>query len=545
MLTADTPGAAVRLQLPHRPGRAGRRGRRGARTGALPRDRGGRHRARLPHGRARAADGGAQPAAGRAGRRRPNAATGRRTPSRPRPAEAGARTRSAELGRGCSRAARRPVFVAGRGARARRAAELRALAEAAGALLATSAVANGLFAGDPWSLGISGGFASPLAAELIAAADLVVGWGCALNHVDHPARQADRAGRHASSRSTSTPPRSARTGRSTSACSATSAATARDALAALASAPDGYRSGELRARIASQARWRDVALTDESTTDRIDPRVLSRRLDELLPAERIVSVDSGNFMGYPSAYLGVPDEYGFCFTQAFQSIGLGLATAIGAALARPDRLPVAALGDGGCLMARRRAGHRRSARPADGDRGLQRRGLRRRGAPLHGPGPRHGALPGDRHRRHRRAASAARRSPCARSPTSTASPPGSTVPATARCWSTRRSPATAARGGSPRRSASRLVALCEKPQNTAEQFSRPITEFYPTTPRRECIRRPRGTDGYFPSIPDGRPLTGGDTTSGTRPATRLRWYTPVRRRMVAMREISDRVLRME
>ena len=37
-------------------------------------------------------------------------------------------------------------------------------------------------------------------------------------------------------------------------------------------------------------------------------------------------------------------------TQAYQSIGLGLATTIGAALARPDRLPVAALGDGGALM---------------------------------------------------------------------------------------------------------------------------------------------------------------------------------------------------
>ncbi len=36
--------------------------------------------------------------------------------------------------------------------------------------------------------------------------------------------------------------------------------------------------------------------------------------------------------------------------QAFQSIGLGLATAVGAALARPDRLAVAALGDGGALM---------------------------------------------------------------------------------------------------------------------------------------------------------------------------------------------------
>jgi thiamine pyrophosphate-dependent acetolactate synthase large subunit-like protein len=55
-------------------------------------------------------------------------------------------------------------------------------------------------------------------------------------------------------------------------------------------------------------------------------------------------------MGYPSAYLRVPDEFGFCFTQGFQSIGLGLATAIGAALARPDRLAVAALGDGGALM---------------------------------------------------------------------------------------------------------------------------------------------------------------------------------------------------
>ena len=93
------------------------------------------------------------------------------------------------------------------------------------------------------------------------------------------------------------------------------------------------------------------AVRDASGAGRIDPRTLTLRLDELLPYERVVSVDSGNFMGYPSMFLSVPDEQGFCFTQAFQSIGLGLATAIGAALARPDRLAVAALGDGGCLMA--------------------------------------------------------------------------------------------------------------------------------------------------------------------------------------------------
>src|SRR4051794_898566 len=47
--------------------------------------------------------------------------------------------------------------------------------------MATSAVAKGLFHDQPWSLDVSGGFASPLVVELIQQADLIVGWGCALN----------------------------------------------------------------------------------------------------------------------------------------------------------------------------------------------------------------------------------------------------------------------------------------------------------------------------------------------------------------------------
>jgi thiamine pyrophosphate-dependent acetolactate synthase large subunit-like protein len=50
-------------------------------------------------------------------------------------------------------------------------------------------------------------------------------------------------------------------------------------------------------------------------------------------------------------YLGVPDERGFVFPNAFQSVGLGLGCAVGAAVARPDRLSVAAIGDGGAFMA--------------------------------------------------------------------------------------------------------------------------------------------------------------------------------------------------
>jgi len=247
-------------------------------------------------------------------------------------------------------AAERPVFVAGRGARAA-AGPLRELAGRCGALLATSAVAHGLFHDDPWALGISGGFATPLAVELISGADLVVGWGCALNMwtmrhgslIGHGAKVAqvdlDQAalGQH----------RPVDLG----VCGDVGqTATEVAALLDAGTPKAGYRDAALADRIAASGRWNQVEHADLGTPDRIDPRTLSRRLDELLPRERVVAVDSGNFMGYPSAYLSVPDEFGFCFTQAFQSIGLGLASAIGAALARPDRLPVAALGDGGFQM---------------------------------------------------------------------------------------------------------------------------------------------------------------------------------------------------
>jgi len=127
-------------------------------------------------------------------------------------------------------------------------------------------------------------------------------------------------------------------------------ATARLVLGGAGRQRDGYRTSALRERVAAEVRWRDVAYDDTSTGERIDPRTLSILLDDILPSERVLAVDSGNFMGYPSMFLSVPDEKGFCFTQAFQSIGLGLSTAIGAALAQPGRLSIAALGDGGALM---------------------------------------------------------------------------------------------------------------------------------------------------------------------------------------------------
>ena len=57
-----------------------------------------------------------------------------------------------------------------------------ALAETTGALLATSICGHGLFAGNPWSVGISGGFASSAADELIAQSDLIVAFGASLTN---------------------------------------------------------------------------------------------------------------------------------------------------------------------------------------------------------------------------------------------------------------------------------------------------------------------------------------------------------------------------
>jgi thiamine pyrophosphate-dependent acetolactate synthase large subunit-like protein len=244
-------------------------------------------------------------------------------------------------------AAERPVFIAGRGARGSR-EPLRALASRCGALLATSAVAHGLFHGDEFALGISGGFSSPVAAELIVGADLVVGWGCALNM--WTTRHGSLLSPHAKLAQVDLEQAALGAHRPIDLGVVGDVACTASDVFAVAEEREGYRTADVAARIAA-GRWNDVEHDDLSRGGRIDPRTLSKLLDELLPAERIVSIDSGNFMGYPSAYLSVPDELGFCFTQAFQSIGLGLGTAIGAALARPDRLPVLGTGDGGLHMA--------------------------------------------------------------------------------------------------------------------------------------------------------------------------------------------------
>ena len=248
------------------------------------------------------------------------------------------------------RRAERPLIIAGRGAR-NTGAQLETLGEMLGALLATSAVGNGLFASSEWSLGISGGFASSTAAELVQQADVILGVGASLNmwttrhgkllspagtviQIDH---DPDALGAH----------------------HRVDVALVGDVLESVnalltelgkrETSRSGWRTPDIAQRIAD-GTWQSTPFDDASTPDRIDPRALSKALNELLPLERNVAIDSGHFMGYPAMYLRVPDEHAFVFTQSFQAVGLGLGSAIGTAVARPDRVTVAALGDGGAML---------------------------------------------------------------------------------------------------------------------------------------------------------------------------------------------------
>ena len=248
--------------------------------------------------------------------------------------------------------ANHPAIVAGRGAAISGAREaLEALADRVGAILATSALGHGLFTGHPYGVGIAGGFSSSLALKLLSQADVVLAFGASLNH------WTVRHGRLFSPEA-----RVAQVdldGEMIGALHHVDVGVVGDATATAQAVADelerrgidkeGFHDDALAGEIA-RGRSRDEPYKDQGTAEHVDPRTLSIALDDLMPTERTVATDSGHFLGYPSMYFSVPDYRGFVFPNAFQSVGLGLASGIGAAVARPDRLCVAAVGDGGALM---------------------------------------------------------------------------------------------------------------------------------------------------------------------------------------------------
>ena len=119
-------------------------------------------------------------------------------------------------------------------------------------------------------------------------------------------------------------------------------------LGVLSAKPD-RRNGRTRERIRSGDNHHSPQ-PDESNAQYIDPRTLSKALDEILPKDRVVASDSGHFCGWVPRYFRVPNPKASCLSHSFQSVGLGLPSTIGLAIANPGKLAVLGAGDGGFMM---------------------------------------------------------------------------------------------------------------------------------------------------------------------------------------------------
>ncbi len=247
-------------------------------------------------------------------------------------------------------AAERPVIVGGRGAW-EAGAQLRHLGDVSGALLVTSAAGRGLFVGDEWALDIMGGFATDGSAELIANADVLAVFGAGLNKWttsrgrlmrDKTVIQVDDRGAAIGFHH---PVDIGIVGDT-----ARVAAAAAYAIAKRHPGRVGYRTAEIHKRVQEVRYWKDQPFTPLRVPDRVDPQELINTLDARLPGERVVVTDGGNVNCYAGAHLRVPDQRGYCIPLSYQSIGLGLAAAIGAGVAQPERMPVVGTGDGAFMM---------------------------------------------------------------------------------------------------------------------------------------------------------------------------------------------------
>jgi thiamine pyrophosphate-dependent acetolactate synthase large subunit-like protein len=244
---------------------------------------------------------------------------------------------------------RRPVIVAGMGAhRAGAKPALEALAEKTGALLMTSARGKDMFHGHPYNLGILGSFSHTMGRRMMDQADCVLVFGAGLNFLTMsfgaaipqvPLVQVDSVRAHI--------------GRWTTADVAVvgdARLVAEQLLAALPERPGSDKPFHRAETLASIAAF-DIALDFEvaHTPRTVDPRALGVALDTLLPRERNVVYDAGNFLGV-LPYLTVPTPGHLKMTSEFASIGLGFGTALGVAKGRPHTPTVLVIGDGGFLM---------------------------------------------------------------------------------------------------------------------------------------------------------------------------------------------------
>ncbi|MGO2037434.1 MAG: thiamine pyrophosphate-binding protein [Brevibacterium sp.] len=252
--------------------------------------------------------------------------------------------------------AQRPFLLAGRGAwLAGASEELGRLAEATGALTATTALGRNVFPDAEYDLGVAGGFGAPGAMERIREADVAVVIGASLNQFTMrfgelfaPTTsmwQIDVDDRATNARVSGFVRADARVAAGELAARVEARLEARDA-------DSGRAASAWRENVDTVADRAYEVGTEFAEDGRLDPRAAAARLGELLPEDRVVVSDGGHFIAWANMFWepAAPDRLAMVGT-AFQSIGLGWHSVAGAARANQDSTVVLTTGDGGGAMA--------------------------------------------------------------------------------------------------------------------------------------------------------------------------------------------------
>jgi acetolactate synthase-1/2/3 large subunit len=241
--------------------------------------------------------------------------------------------------------ARRPLILAGGGAIHARDALIR-LADRLEAPLATTLRAKGLFNDHPYNIDIFGTLSTPAAYDLIAQSDCIICFGTSLHDFT-----TDRGKLMKDKRVIQIDVEPTAIGGGLHpdvALVADAYLTAKTILYWLdeAEVPESGFTRELdTATLTAHATG-----SGKTSGDFVNYVDTLTRLEDALPKDRVLVSDGGRFMTEVWCRISVPNPRSFVGTVNFGSIGLGLQTAVGAAIAAPDQPVVLFSGDGGFMM---------------------------------------------------------------------------------------------------------------------------------------------------------------------------------------------------
>lgn len=243
---------------------------------------------------------------------------------------------------------RKPLIVAGAGAHYSGARDaIVHLADHLGAALATSMKAKDLFKGHPFNCGVIGSFSNSAGRRLTDTADCVLTFGAGLNQ-------------RTTSHGTSLPAAATfiQVDASRNAIGqwlhcdvgiVSDARVAAEQLVALIPAPAEHAMRSVANRGVLADYRPEQEFEARHTPRTIDPRTAAIELDRMLPQDRNVVYDGGNFL-LVAPYISVPGPAHVKQTSDFSSIGMGFGAALGFAIGDPGRTTVLIIGDGGFMM---------------------------------------------------------------------------------------------------------------------------------------------------------------------------------------------------